>query len=94
MGNHSPLISLDFHASQEVKNPRKRSIDSLDSSSNEKSLFVFVFRSKVRNSAELSGRGWNSKLSYILFYLSLNHTLFHPPHFYVERITSIANFLF
>ena len=50
MGNHSPLNFLDFHASQEVKNPRKRSIDS---SSSEKSLFVFVFRSKVRNSAEL-----------------------------------------
>ena len=50
MGNYSPLNFLDFHASQEVKNPRKRSIDS---SSSEKSLFVFVFRSKVRNSAEL-----------------------------------------
>lgn len=94
MGNHSTLYFSDFHASQEVKNPRIRSTDSLDSSSNEKSLFVFVFRSKVRNSAELSGRGVDSKLSYILFYLSLNHTIFHPPHFYVERVTSIANFLF
>ena len=46
-------IFLDFHASQEVKNQRKRSINFLDSSSSEKSLFVFVFRSKVRNSAEL-----------------------------------------
>ena len=53
MGNHSTLYFSDFHASQEVKNPRIRSTDSLDSSSNEKSLFVFVFRSKVRNSAEL-----------------------------------------
>lgn len=57
MGNHSTLYFSDFHASQEVKNPRIRSTDFLDSSSNEKSLFVFVFRSKVRNSAELSGRG-------------------------------------
>ena len=57
MENRSTLYFLDFHASQEVQNPRKRSIDSLDSSSSEKSMFVFVFRSKVRNSAELSGRG-------------------------------------
>ena len=33
---------LDFHASQEVKNPRKRSIDSLNSSSCEKSLCLFL----------------------------------------------------
>ena len=86
MGNHSPLNFLDFHACQEVKNPRKKK-RSIDSSSSEKSLFVFVFRSKVRNSAELL------QIELYFFYLSLNHTLFHPPHFHVERV-SIAKVLF
>ena len=94
MGNHSTLYFSDFHASQEVKNPRIRSTDSLDSSSNEKSLFVFVFRQRSGTVQNYQEGEWNSKLSYILFYLSLNHTTFHPPHFYVERVTSIANFLF